>query len=116
MLGIDYIIPNIEYLKENKKRVKGIFLSHGHYENSGAIADLIKDLSGVPIYGSKFTIDLLKKELEIEKIDCKSLIEIQPYRTLTIGKIKIFPVGLSHSMPDNLGYDIYTKDGVIFYA
>lgn len=116
MLGIDYIIPNIEYLKENKKRVKGIFLSHGHYENSGAIADLIKDLSGVPIYGSKFTIDLLKKELEIEKIDCKSLIEIQPYRTLTIGKVKIFPVGLSHSMPDNLGYAIYTKDGVIFYA
>ena len=116
MLGIDYIIPNIEYLKENKKRVKGIFLSNGHYENSGAIADLIKDLSGVPIYGSKFTIDLLKKELEIEKIDCKSLIEIQPYRTLTIGKIKIFPVGLSHSMPDNLGYAIYTKDGVIFYA
>ena len=116
MLGIDYIIPNIEYLKENKKRIKGIFLTHGHYENSGAIADLLKDLNGVPIYGSKFTIDLLKKELEIEKINTKSLIEIQPYKTLTIGKVKIFPVGLSHSMPDNLGYAIYTKDGVIFYA
>lgn len=116
MLGIDYIIPNIEYLKENKKRIKGIFLTHGHYENSGAIADLLKDLNGVPIYGSKFTIDLLKKELESEKIITKSLIEIQPYKTLTIGKVKIFPVGLSHSMPDNLGYAIYTKDGVIFYA
>ena len=116
MLGIDYIIPNIEYLKENKKRIKGIFLTHGHYENSGAVADLMKDLSGVPIYGSKFTIDLLKKELESEKISTASLIEIQPYKTLTLGKVKIFPVGLSHSMPDNLGYAIYTKDGVIFYA
>lgn len=116
MLGIDYIIPNIEYLKENKKRIKGIFLTHGHYENSGAVADLIKDLKGVFIYGSKFTIDLLKKELEGETELLKSLIEIQAYRTLTIGKVKIFPVGLSHSMPDNLGYAIYTKDGVIFYA
>ena len=116
MLGIDYIIPNIEYLKENKKRVKGIFLTHGHYENSGAVADLLKDLSGVPIFGSKFTIDLLKKELEMDKILAGNFVEIQPYKTLTLGKIKIFPVGLSHSMPDNLGYAIYTKDGVIFYA
>lgn len=116
MFGIDYIIPNIEYLKENKKRVKGIFLTHGHYENCGAIGDLLKDLSGVPIYGSKFTIDLLKKELESEKIDCGALTEIQAYKTIMVGKVKIFPVGLSHSMPDNLGYAIYTRDGVIFYA
>ena len=44
MLGIDYIIPNINYLKENQKRIKGIFLTHGHSENSGALADIIKDL------------------------------------------------------------------------
>ena len=116
MLGIDYIIPNIEYLKENKKRIKGIFLTHGHYENNGAISDIIEDLSLIPIYGSKFTIDLLKKELEDKKKSTKNLVEISPYKTLTIGKIKIFPVGLSHSIPDNLGYAFYTQDGVIFYA
>lgn len=116
MLGIDYIIPNIEYLKENKKRIKGIFLTHEHYENSGAVADIIEYLSGVPIYGSKFTIDLLKKELEADRISTKSLVEIQAYKTLSLGKFKIFPVGLSHSIPDNFGYAIYTKDGVIFYA
>ena len=116
MLGIDYIIPNIEYLKENKKRIKGIFLTHAHLENSGAIENLINDLSGVSIYGSKFTIDMLKSELAPKKIDTTSLVEIPAYKTLNFGKIKIFPVGLSHSMPDNLGYAIYTKDGVIFYA
>ena len=116
MLGIDYIIPNIEYLKENKKRVKGIFLTHGHFENNGAIPDIIDSLENVPIYGSKFTIDLLKKELERKKVSTKNLVEIPAYRTLNIGKIKIFPVGLSHSIPDSLGYAIYTKDGVIFYA
>jgi len=116
MLGIDYIVPNVEYLVNNKKRVKGIFLTHGHFENDGAIADIIKDLNGVNIYGSKFTIDILKKELEIDKSSCKNLVVIEPYKNLNFGKVKIFPVGLSHSIPDNFGYAIYTKDGVIFYA
>ena len=116
MLGIDYVIPNIEYLISKKKRVKGIFLTHGHFENNGAVADIIKDLNGVNIYGSKFTIDLLRKELEQDRISSNSLVEIQPYKLLNFGKVKIFPVGLTHSIPDNLGYAIYTKDGVIFYA
>lgn len=116
MLGIDYVIPNIDYLKENKKRVKGIFLTHGHFENFGAIQDIAESLEKVPIYGSKFTIALLKKELEIKKVSTKNLIEIPAYKTLNIGHVKVFPVGLSHSIPDNLGYAIYTKDGVIFYA
>lgn len=116
MLGVDYVIPNIEYLKENKKRIKGIFLTHGHFENDGAIQDIAESLSGIPIYGSKFTIALLKKELEIKKVSTKNLVEIPAYKTLNIGHVKVFPVGLSHSIPDNLGYAIYTKDGVIFYA
>ncbi len=116
MLGVDYVIPNIEYLKENKKRIKGIFLTHGHFENDGAIQDIAESLSGIPIYGSKFTIALLKKELEMKKVSTKNLVEIPAYKTLNIGHVKVFPVGLSHSIPDNLGYAIYTKDGVIFYA
>ena len=116
MLGIDYVIPNIDYLKENKKRVKGIFLTHGHFENFGAIQDIAESLDKVTIYGSKFTIALLKKELETKKVSTKNLIEIPAYKTLNIGHVKVFPVGLSHSIPDNLGYAIYTKDGVIFYA
>ena len=116
MLGIDYIIPNIEYLKANKKRIKGIFITHGHYENNGAISDIIEELDNIPIYGSKFTIDLLKKELEEKKKPIHNLKELPAYKTLNVGKIKIFAIGLSHSIPDNFGYAIYTKDGVIFYA
>ena len=115
-LGIDYIIPNIEYLKENKKRIKGIFLTHGHDENIGALTDIIGDLEGINVYGAKFTIDIVKKEFEMYKLKTDNLIEIKPYKTLTFGNIKVFPVNLSHSIPDNLGYAIYTKDGVVFYA
>ena len=116
MLGIDYMIPNINYLKENQKRIKGIFLTHGHYENSGALADIIKDLKNVKIYAAKFTIDILKKEFESSKLPINNFVEILPHKNITVGKLKIFPVSLSHSIPDNLGYAIYTNDGVIFYA
>ncbi len=113
MLGIDYMIPDIKYLKENQKRIKGLFLTHGHFENNGALPDILKDLSGIDIYGSKFTIDILKSDFNIGN---HNFIELVPYKSLTIGDVKIFPVTLSHSIPDNLGYAIYTDDGVIFYA
>lgn len=115
-LGIDYIIPNIEYLKENKERIKGIFLTHGHEENVGALSDIIPSLSDVPIYGSKFTLNIVKKDLETDNVICDNLHEVKANVPLEIDNIKVFPVNLSHSIPDNLGYAIYTNDGVIFYA
>ena len=115
-LGIDYILPNITYLKENKKRIKGIFLTHGHDENAGALADIVKDLDNPTIYGSKYTLEIVRREFENYNINYKKLKELRAYIPLEIGNIKIFPVNLSHSSPDNFGYAIYTKDGVIFYA
>ena len=115
-LGIDYIIPNINYLKENKKRIKGIFLTHGHDENIGALPDIIEDLGYPTIYGSKYTLDNLKEEFENYKLSTKNFKELRAYMPLDIHGVKIFPVNLSHSLPDNFGYAIYTKDGVIFYA
>ena len=115
-LGIDYIIPNIEYLKNNKERIKGIFLTHGHDENVGALADILPELEGVKVYGSKFTIDLVKEELETYNVDTSLLIEIKPYKALNIDKLIIFPMQFSHSIPGNLGYAVYTDDGVIMYT
>ena len=115
-LGIDYIIPNIEYLKNNKERIKGIFLTHGHDENVGALADILPDLEGIKVYGSKFTIDLAKEELETYNVDTSSLVEIKPYKVLNLDKLTIFPMQFSHSIPGNLGYAIYTDDGVIMYT
>lgn len=115
-LGIDYIIPNIDYLKNNIKRVKGIFLTHAHDENIGAVADIINDLEGVKVYGSKFTLEVLKEEFSTYKLNTDNLIEVKPHKTFNVGRIKIFPVSLSHSIPGNFGYAIYTLDGVIFYA
>lgn len=115
-LGVDYIIPNIDYLKNNKDRIRGIFLTHGHDENVGAIADIIDYLPDVNIYGSRFTLNIVKQELISYGKNTDILIQVKENKIIDFGNVRITPISLSHSIPDNLGYAIYTPDGVIFYA
>ena len=116
MLGVDYIIPNYDYLKENKDRVKGIFVTHGHDSQMGAIPDIVKDLPDIDIYGTAFTIEILKHELLEEKLGTEHLKEIVPHKKIDFGKVSVFPVSLTHSVPGTVGYAINTPDGTIFYT
>lgn len=115
-LGIDYMIPNIDYLKQNKERIRGIFLTHGHDENVGAITDIIDYLPNIPIYASPFTYNIVKQELLEYDKSISSLVKIEANKPVDFGNLKVYPVSLSHSIPDNFGYAIYTPDGIIFYA
>jgi ribonuclease J len=116
LFGIDYILPNYDYLKQNKERVKGIFISHGHDEQMGAIPDILNEFNDLPIYGTKFTLEILKKELEEEKIVATNLIEMTPHKKITFNDNSIFPISLSHSVPDAVGFVLNTKDGAIVYT
>ncbi len=116
MLGVDYIIPNYDYLKQNIKRVKGIFITHAHDQQMGAISDILADLPTIKIYGCAFTIDILKKDLLNEGIKTTNLITITPHKKINFGVNSIFPVSLTHSVPDTVGYVLYTPDGAIFYT
>lgn len=116
MLGVDYIIPKYDYLIQNKKKIKGIFITHGHDEQMGALPDILPDLENVPVYATKFTLEIIKRELAESKINHQKLIEIKPHVKLNFGKISIFPINLTHSVPDSVGYVINTPDGAIFYT
>ena len=116
MLGVDYIIPNYDYLKENKDRIKGIFISHGHDSQMGAIPDILKEIPNIDIYGTSFTIEILKNELIEENLDTKNLKVITPHKVISFGNVSIFPVSLTHSVPGAVGYAINTPDGAIFYT
>lgn len=115
-LGIDYIIPNFDYLIKNKKRVKGIFLTHGHDSNMGAITDILAVIPDIPVYATKFTMDIVKRDLEAEHIVVKNLKEIRPHAKITFKNNVIFPISVTHSIPDALAYVLYTKDGAIVYT
>lgn len=116
MLGIDYIIPDFTFLKENIKRIKGIFITHGHNKSMGAIPDIVKELKDIPIYSLKFTCDVIRRRLEDQGIEFNNLHEIDAYKKIDFGKCSIFPVRLTHSIPDNVGYVLNTPDGAIVYT
>ncbi len=115
MLGVDYIIPKYDYLINNKNKIKGIFLSHGHDEQIGAIPDMLVDLPNVKIYGTKFTLDILKDELDAENMKA-NLVYLEPHKKIKVGRNFIFPISLSHNVPDSVGYVLYTNQGAIFYT
>lgn len=112
LYGIDYIIPDFNYLVKNRHKIKGLFLTHGHYENIGAVADLLTDIPDLKIYATKFT----KYILVNDGIDEKNIIEIKPHHKLNFGTESIFPISVSHSTPDSVMYVLNTKDGAIVYS
>ncbi|MCM1371162.1 MAG: ribonuclease J [Clostridium sp.] len=116
MLGVDYIIPNYDYLKENKNRIKGFFITHGHDGQMGALSDILLDIPNIKIYGTPFTLEVIKSQLLEDNIKCQNLIEIKPYKKISFKENSIFPVSLTHSAPDTVGYALYTRDGIIFYT
>jgi len=115
-LGVDYIIPNYDYLKDNKDRIKGLFITHGHDQQMGAISDILLDIPELKIYGTTFTLQTLKEELEEDNITTNNLIEIKPHKKIEFGNNSIFPISLTHAVPDAVGYVLYTPDGAIFYT
>ncbi|MBQ2640091.1 MAG: ribonuclease J [Bacilli bacterium] len=115
-LGIDYIIPNFDYLVENRKKIKGIFLTHGHDSNMGAVADILEVIPEINVYGTKLTLEIVKSELSNEEIKKYNFKEIRPHSKLEFGKNYIFPISVTHSIPDAVCYVLYTEDGAIVYT
>ena len=116
MLGVDYIIPKFDYLKENKDKIKGIFLTHAHEGNMGALPDIMEEFPDLPVYATKFTMTVLKMELEKYKIEATNLKEIRPHSKLDIAGFYIFPITVTHSIPETVAFVLYTNDGAIVYA
>jgi ribonuclease J len=115
MYGIDYIIPGFKYLVENKNRIEGVFISHAHYENMGALTDLVREIPDVKVYATKFACAIINDEAANKDVKIKNLIEISPYKQISFGKVSIFPFSVTHSVPETVSYVINTEDGAIVY-
>ena len=116
MLGVDYIIPNFDYLKENKDKIRGIFITHGHDGNMGALPDILNEMPDIPVYATKFTMNLIKKELDEKNVKATKLKEIRPHSKIDVANFSIFPIEVTHSIPEAVLYVLYTDDGAIVYA
>jgi len=116
LLGVDVVLPDIAYLKQNREHVRGILLTHGHEDHLGALPYLIGDLD-VPIYGSRFTLALLRKKLqESGHLETAVLRDMQPAIPFTLGPFEIEPIQVTHSTLDCLALAIRTPVGIILHT
>ncbi len=116
MYGVDYVIPDFSYLLEHRKEIVGVFISHPHNENMGALTDLLKAMPELNVYASNYTSEIIKYECNEEKVEIKNLHTIKAHRKIDIAKnLSVFPFSVTHSSPETLGFAINTNDGAIIY-
>ena len=113
--GIDLIVPDLTYLIENKNKVRGVILTHGHEDHIGGVPYLLKELK-IPVAGTKLTLALVDNKLREHRINDAKLITVTPGKTLQMGCFKILPVNVNHSIAGSLALAIQTPQGVIFHS
>lgn len=116
MLGIDLVIPDITYLLENRKKIRGIVITHGHEDHIGALPYVLPQLN-VPVYSTRLTRGLIQVKLKERKLSKEAdLREVATGEEFTLGKFKIefFPV--CHSIPDAAGLIIHTPVGIVVHS
>jgi len=116
MLGIDLVIPDITYLKDNYLKVKGFCITHGHEDHIGALPYILKQLN-VPVYGTRLTCALIEKKLKEHQIDDTAKLNIVKYGdTVSLGDFKVEFVKTNHSIADAASLAIFTPAGTIFHT
>jgi len=116
LLGVDIVIPDITYLKQNKHMLRAIVLTHGHEDHIGAMPYILADLA-VPVYGTQFTLALVRRRLEEHALlDTARLRQIAPGETTEIGPFKIEYLHVTHSTIDCVALAIRTPIGTIIHS
>jgi len=116
MLGVDLVIPDISYLLERREKLRGIIITHGHEDHVGALPYVLPQLN-VPVYGAKLTKGLISVKLKEHRYSTKATLKtIQPGVKFTLGNFKIEPFSVCHSIPDAMGFIIYTPIGVVVHS
>ena len=116
MLGVDLVIPDINYLLERRERLRGIIITHGHEDHVGALPYILPELD-VPVYCAKLTKGLISVKLKEHRYSKKATLRtIQSGVKFTLGSFKIEPFSVCHSIPDAMGFIIYTPMGVVVHS
>jgi ribonuclease J len=116
MLGVDYVIPDMDYLRQNRRRVSGIVLTHAHEDHIGALPFLLREIN-VPVFGTPFTLGIVRHKLEEhELLATASLHEVLPRERLKIGPFEVEFIRVNHSVVDGVGLAIRTPVGMVVHT
>jgi len=116
MLGIDLVLPDFSYVVQNRERLLGIVITHGHEDHVGALPYLLKQ-ADAPVYGTRLTLGLVNAKLGEHGLQGKaSLNEISPAKELRLGPFRIEFLEVSHSIPDGVALGIHTPVGTVVHT
>ncbi len=115
MPGVDLVIPDVTFLIQNRQKLRGIILTHGHEDHIGALSYVLKDLN-VPVYGTKLTLSLLDGKLKEQKVKNPKLNAVEPKSTIKLGEFKVEFITVNHSIPGAVALAIYTPIGTILHS
>ena len=114
LLGIDYVIQDISYLKQNEDKIKGLVITHGHEDHIGGISFLLNSVNIPKIYASKIAADLIVKKLTDRNVSYNNIELVTEDTVLKTKYFKIEFVGTTHSIPGSFALAIHTPNGIIF--
>lgn len=115
MLGVDFVIPDFSYLIDNKEKIRGIVITHGHEDHTGGLPFLLKDVD-VPVYGTPLTLGLINEKLKEHNLKHVRLIPVRPRDIIKLGIFEIEFVRVTHSIVDGVGLGIKTPLGRIIHT
>jgi ribonuclease J len=116
MLGIDYVIPDMTYIKQKKPDILGVVLTHAHEDHIGALPYLLKEMN-VPIYGTPFTLGVVRKKLEEHGLLSSVLLhKISPREKLKLGPFELEFIRVCHSAIDGVGIAVKTPIGLVVHT
>ena len=117
MPGIDYIIPNIKYLKGKERNIKGVFITHGHMDHIGAIPHLMPRLGNPPMFTAALTAGIIKKKQEDYPNTSPLNIKVVNFESsVDLGNFRVEFFHVNHNIPDVLGMAIYTPEGLVIHT
>lgn len=115
MLGVDFVIPDFTYILENRHKIRGVVLTHGHEDHTGALPFLLKEID-VPVYGTPLTLGLVRDKLKEHRLDDAELVGIRPREIFTLGVFTIEPIRVTHSIVDGVALGITTPAGLVVHT
>lgn len=116
MYGVDLVIPDFTYIRENRSKLRGVIISHGHEDHMGALPFLLKEID-TTVHATKLVSGFIEDKLADYKMKGKKVKIFDPDRDeLTLGVFRITPFRVSHSVPDGVGFAIDTPEGRVFHV
>ena len=116
MLGIDLVIPDVEYLKQNLSKVKGFVITHGHEDHIGALPYVLRDIN-VPVYATKLTMAIIENKLKEHNLVKTTKRKIIKYgQSINLGCFRIEFIRINHSIADAAALAIYSPAGTVFHT